>query len=128
MIESRVVMSLQRLGIGNSFCTMREVYGMDESIISKIVRNFCRLVKVYLQCIFMQFTSLAMFKILTQELKALCGIPYIIITIDEYHILILTLVIGGESYYCQKLLMTKILISLELCILGFRIRMDRKHA
>ena len=101
---------------------------MDESIISKIVRNFCRLVKVYLQCIFMQFTSLAMFKILTQELKALYGIPYIIITIDEYHILILTLVIGGESYYCQKLLMTKILISLELCILGFQIRMDGKHA
>jgi hypothetical protein len=86
------------------------------------------LVKGHLQCIFMQFPSSVVFKILTQELKALYGIPHIIITIDDYHILILTLVIGGENYYCQKLLTTIIFISLELCILRLRNRMDRKHA
>ena len=34
LIESRVVMSLQRLETGYTLCIIREVYGVDESIIS----------------------------------------------------------------------------------------------
>ena len=40
-IESRVVMSLQRLEIENTLCTIREVYGMAEIAISKIMSFFC---------------------------------------------------------------------------------------
>ena len=109
LIVSRVAMSLQRFGIGNVFYTMREVYGMVKSAISKIVRNFCRLVKVHLQCTFMQFPNLAQFRVLTQELKALYRIPHMIVIIDESPILILTLVIGRENDYCQKSLHSALL-------------------
>ena len=48
-IESRVVMSLQRLEIENTLCIIREVYGMAEIAISKIMSFFlCRLVRVHL--------------------------------------------------------------------------------
>lgn len=40
-IESRVVMSLQRLEIENTLCIIREVYGMAEIAISKIMSFFC---------------------------------------------------------------------------------------
>ena len=54
-VESRIVMSLQRLGTGNTLCIVKEVYGVVESTISKIVRNFCRLVGVHLQWTFINF-------------------------------------------------------------------------
>ena len=47
-IESKVVMSLQRMGTRNTLCEVREVYGMAQIAIYEIVRNFCRLVKVHL--------------------------------------------------------------------------------
>ena len=37
---SRVAMSLQRLGIENTLCTIGEVYGVVECQISKILSNF----------------------------------------------------------------------------------------
>ena len=40
-IESRVVMSLQRLEIENTLCIIREAYGMAEIAISKIMSFFC---------------------------------------------------------------------------------------
>ena len=39
-VESRIAMSLQRLGTGNTLCTVGEVYRVAESTISKIVRIF----------------------------------------------------------------------------------------
>ena len=36
-VESRIAMSLQRLGTGNTLCTVGEVYGVAESTISEIV-------------------------------------------------------------------------------------------
>ena len=75
---------------------------MVESTISKIVRNFCRLVRMHLQGIFIQFPSPARFKVLAQEFEALHGIPHIIGTIDGSHIPILAPVIGGENYHYRK--------------------------
>jgi hypothetical protein len=101
-VESRIAMSLQRLGIGNTLCTVGEVYGVAESTISEIIRNFYRLVGIHLQGTFVQFQSPAWFRILAQEFEALHGIPYIIGAIDGSHISILALVIGGEDYYFRK--------------------------
>jgi hypothetical protein len=101
-VESRIAMSLQRLGTGNTLCTVGEVYAVAESTILEIVRNFCRLVRVHLQGTFVQFPNPAQFRILAQEFKALNGIPYIIEAVDGSHIPILAPVIGGEDYYCRK--------------------------
>ena len=101
-VESRIAMSLQRLGTGNTLCTVGEVYGVAESTISEIVRIFCKLVRVHLQGTFVQFPSPARFRVLAQEFEALHGIPHIIGAIDGSHIPILAPVIGGEDYYCRK--------------------------
>ena len=47
-IESKVVMSLQRLGTRNTLYIVGDVYGMTKSTITETVRNFCRSVRVYL--------------------------------------------------------------------------------
>jgi hypothetical protein len=39
-IESRVVMLLQKIGVGNMFPSVGEIYGTVESSISIIVRKF----------------------------------------------------------------------------------------
>jgi hypothetical protein len=41
-------MSLARLSIGNGLRMIGEVYGVEESIILKIVREFCRMVRQHL--------------------------------------------------------------------------------
>lgn len=56
-------MSLQRLGTKNSSTTIGEVYGVVESIISKIVREFYRMVRVHLQQTLVQFPSATRFKV-----------------------------------------------------------------
>ena len=48
----------------------------------------------------MQCSSLAWFKVIAQEYKALHEIPHIIGAINKSHIPIPTLVIGKEDYYC----------------------------
>ena len=95
-------MSLQRPRTKNTLCTVGEVYGVAKSTILKIIRNFCRLIRVHLQGTFVQFSSPTRFRISAQEFEALHGIPYIIGAIDGSHIPILALVIGGEYYYCRK--------------------------
>ena len=63
-VESRIAMSLQRLGTGNTLYTVGEVYGMAENIILEVIRIFCKLVRVHLQGIFVQFPSLVRFGVL----------------------------------------------------------------
>ena len=60
--------------------------------------SFCRLVRVHLQGFFVQLPSPARFRVLAQELEALCGIPHIIGAINGSHIPILAHVIEGENY------------------------------
>ena len=91
-------MLLQRLRSGNTLCNVGEVYGLVESIILSIVRNFYKLVRVHLQKIFVQVPSLVRFRFLAQKFEALHGIAYIIGTIDGSHILILAPVFGRENW------------------------------
>ena len=67
-----------------------------------MVRNFCRLVRVHLQRIFIQFPSPAQFRVLAQEFEAFHGISHIIEAIDGSYVLILAPVIGDKDYYCRK--------------------------
>ena len=53
-VENKIAMSLQRLGTGNTLCTVGEVYGVAESTISEIVRNFYKLIIFHLQGTFVQ--------------------------------------------------------------------------
>ena len=56
-----------------------------------------------MQGIFVQFPSLAQFRVLAQEFEALHGILHIIGEIDESHIPIFTHVIGREIYSYRNL-------------------------
>ena len=56
-VESRVAMSLQRLGTENILCIVGKVYGVVESTTLELVQKFCKLVRVHLQGIFVQFPS-----------------------------------------------------------------------
>ena len=76
-----------------------EVYGVAESKISKIIKRFCRMVRLYLQKIFIQTPNKNKLRILAKGFKRLHDIPYIIGTIDASHIPVLAPVIGGEDYY-----------------------------
>jgi hypothetical protein len=42
-VEERVAMSLARLGTEDGLCMVGEVYGVAKCIVSKIVREFCKM-------------------------------------------------------------------------------------
>ena len=48
-VDNKVAMSLQRLRTINTLYTIGVIYGVAESIISKIVQFFCKLIRVNLQ-------------------------------------------------------------------------------
>ena len=99
-IESRVAMSFESLGTRNMLCNVGVLYGVAKSTSSKIMRFFCRLVRVHLQCTLVQFPSPIWFRVLAQEFVAFHGISHIIRAIDGSHIQILIRVIAREDYYC----------------------------
>ena len=101
--ESRIAMSLQRLGTKNTLCIVGKVYGVAESTILEIFTIFCKLVRVHLQGTFVQFPNPARYRVLAQEFEALHTISYIIGAINGSHIPNLIPIIGGEDYYCIKL-------------------------
>ena len=101
-VEDRIAMSLARLGTGDGLRVIGEVYGVAESTISIIVRDFCKMVRLHLQKIFIQIPNEDKFRVLARDFERLHNIPYIIGPIDGSHIPVLAPVIGGEDYYCRK--------------------------
>ncbi len=101
-VEARVAMSLARLGTGDGLRMVGEVYGVAECTISGIVREFCKMVRLHLQKIFIQIPNENRLRVLANEFEKLHNIPYIIGAIDGSHIPVLAPVIGGEDYYCRK--------------------------
>jgi hypothetical protein len=79
-----------------------EVYGIVECTILRIVREFCEMVRLHLQKIFIQTLNKNKLRILAKYFERLHNILYIIGTIDGSHIPVLVPVIGGEDYYCRK--------------------------
>jgi hypothetical protein len=101
-VEERVAMSLARLGIVDGLRMVGEVYGVAEYTISGIVKEFCKMVRLHLQKIFIQTPNENRLGILAKDFERLHNIPYIIGAIDSSHILVLARVIGGEDYYYCK--------------------------
>jgi len=82
-----------------------EVYGVAECTISGIVREFCKMVRLHLQKIFIQVPNENRFRVLAKEFERLHNIPYIIGAIDGSHVPVLAPVLGGEDYYCRSALL-----------------------
>jgi hypothetical protein len=79
-----------------------EVYGVVECTILGIVKEFCKMIRLHLQKIFIQIPNENRLRILAKEFERLNNIPYIIGAIDGSHIPVLAPVIGGEDYYYRK--------------------------
>ena len=101
-VEETIAMSLARLGTGYGLRMVGEVYGVAECTILRIVREFCKMVRLHLQKIFIQVPNENKFRILAKEFERLHNIPKIIGAIDSSHIPVLAPVIDGENYYCRK--------------------------
>ena len=94
-VQEMIAMSLHRLGSGDGLQTIGDLYGVHKNTLSIIVREFCRAMRKYLQPVFVQTPSESQFRVLASKFEELYGIPYIIGAIDESHISVLALVIGG---------------------------------
>ena len=79
-----------------------EVYGVAEYTISIIVRDFCIMVRLHLQKIFIQVPNENKFRVSTKEFERLHNIPYIIRVIDGSYISVIVQVLSEEDYYCRK--------------------------
>ena len=79
-----------------------DLYGVVESTVSTIVREFCKAVRQHLQRILVQMPSESQFRVLAKEYEAIHGIPYVVGAIDGSHIPVLAPMYGGENYYCRK--------------------------
>jgi hypothetical protein len=56
-VETRIAVSLCRLGTGNGLLLIGEVYGIAECTPSCIVREFCKAVRKYLLRVLVQFPN-----------------------------------------------------------------------
>ena len=101
-VETRIAISLSRLGTGNGQLLIGDLYGVAESTVSIIVKEFCKAVRQHLQRILVQIPSESQFRVLAKEFEALHGIPYVVGAIDGSHIPVLAPIYGGEDYYCRK--------------------------
>ena len=101
-VEERVAMSLARLGTWDGLRMVGEIYKVAECTIAGIVKEFCKLVRLHFQKIFIQTLNKNKFRFLAKDFERLHNIPFIIGAIDGSHILVLALVIGGEDNYCRK--------------------------
>jgi hypothetical protein len=113
-VETRIAISLSRLGTGNGQLLIGDLYGVVESTVSIIVREFCKAVRQHLQRILVQMPSESQFRILAKEFEALHGIMYVVGEIDGSHILVLApiyrekiITVGNPSIqqFFKKLLM-----------------------
>ena len=68
-VQERIAMSLHRLASGDGLQTIGNLYGVHKSILSILVREFCRAVKKYLQPIFVQILSESQFRVLASKFE-----------------------------------------------------------
>jgi hypothetical protein len=101
-VETRIAISLSRLGTGNGQLLINDLYGIAESTVSIIMREFCKAVRQHLQQILVQMPSESQFRVVAKEFEVLHKIPYVVGAIDRSHIPVLGPIYGGEDYYCRK--------------------------
>lgn len=57
LVEDRVAMSLMWLGNGNSLQLMGDLFGVSKGFILVIMKEFCQMVRLHLQKLFVQFSN-----------------------------------------------------------------------
>ena len=82
-------MLLQRLGSGHGLQILGDLYEVDKNTLSKIIKEFCRVVKKHLQLVFVQTQIESQFRILVSRFEQLHDIPYIIRAIDGSYVYVL---------------------------------------
>jgi hypothetical protein len=87
----RIAISLNRLSSGNSLRGCGEIYGIAESTIFVIVREFCAAVE-----------NASSLQRISSKFEALKGIPFVIGAVDGSHIPIIAPSLDPISYYCRK--------------------------
>ena len=76
-MQERVAMSLHRLHNGNELQSIRDLYEVHKSTLSKMMREFCRVVRKHLQHVFVQTLDESHFRILATRFEQLHDIPYV---------------------------------------------------
>lgn len=115
-VEDKVAMSLMKLGTRNRLELVVDLSGIAICIVSMIERIFQHGVN--------SSTEIALnksrLKALARNFEILHGIPHIIGAIHRSHIPILAPLIGGDDYYCRKLLHSALLQGIvdTKCVLG----------
>lgn len=74
-----------------------DIFGVVECIVSKIVRAFCKMVRLHLQKKKIKLQKKPDLSF-SKKIERLHNIPYIIQAIDNSHILVLAPIFGGEDY------------------------------
>ena len=97
-----VAMSLHRLGSDNGLQNIRNLYGVYMSLLSKILGEFCRLVRKHLLPVLYKLQVNRNFGFLGSRLEQLHDIPYILGPLDGSHMLSLGLVVGEQDSYYRK--------------------------
>ena len=82
----KVAMLLHKLGSGHGLQNLGDLYEIHKNTLSKIVKEFCRVVKKYLQLVFVQTPIESQFRILASRFEQLHDIPYIIRPIDGSYV------------------------------------------
>ena len=101
-VQESVAMSLHRLGTGDGLQSIGNLYGVYKSTLSKIVREFCRVVRKHLQSFFIQTLDESQFRVLARRFKQWHDIPYVIGSINGSHIFVLAPIVRKEDYYYTK--------------------------
>ena len=101
-VETRIAISLSRLGTDNGQLLIGNLYGVVESMVLIIIRKFYKAVRQHLQRILVQIPSESQFRLLAKEFEVLHGISYVVDAINGSYIPVLAPIYRGEEHYCRK--------------------------
>ena len=68
-MQERVAMSLHGLGSGDRLQSIRDLHGVHKCTLSKVVEEFCKVVRKHLQPVIVQTPSVSKFKALVSSLS-----------------------------------------------------------
>ena len=102
LVECRVAIILYRLGSGSTLIMIADLFGLEDSTTSTIVKECCKAIRILLKPLVFKKPVPVWMKKIAAQFEALHGIPLIIGTIDGSHIPIIAPIYNPISYYCQK--------------------------
>jgi hypothetical protein len=101
-VETRVAVTISRLGTGNSLVMIADLFKIGVSTASEIVRECCEAIRINLRPLVFQKPTLVRVKKIASEFETMHGIPFILGAIDGSHIPIIAPSHDAISYHCRK--------------------------